>query len=179
MTHANLWAPWRMAYLRDLLSKADDVGPPNGDSASTGDFLAHYWQHPERDREHLVVHRNAHGLVLLNRYPYSNGHLMAALGEAMPRLLDYAPAQRAEFWRLTEIAVEIVQHALQPQGVNVGLNEGKAAGAGLPEHLHAHIVPRWAGDTNFITVTGQVRVIPSALEQMWELCADAARAIGG
>lgn len=174
MSHANLWAPWRMAYLRDLKNKADEVG---WDSATTGDFLAHYWRHPQHDREHLVVFRNDHGIVLLNRYPYSNGHLMATLGEARPRLLDYSPEQRVEFWKLTEIAMQIVQTALQPQGVNVGVNEGKAAGAGLPEHLHAHIVPRWAGDTNFITVVGQVRVIPSALETMWETCIAAAQSL--
>ncbi len=171
MTHANLWAPWRMAYLRDLKHKADEVG---WDAASTGDFLARYWGEPERDRDNLVVYRNAHGLVLLNRYPYANGHLMAALGEARAGLLDYSAAQRAEFWRLSEIAMTIVQRALQPQGLNVGLNEGKAAGAGLPEHLHAHIIPRWAGDTNFITAVGHVRVIPSALEQMHETCVEAA-----
>ena len=167
MTHANLWAPWRMAYLRDLKHKADDVG---WDSASTGDFLAQYFAAPpEHDRDNFVIFRNAHGLIVLNRYPYANGHLMAALGEARPRLLDYAPAQRAELWKLVEIAMQAMQRALEPQGVNVGLNEGRAAGAGLPEHLHAHIIPRWAGDTNFITVVGQVRVIPSALEAMWEL----------
>jgi ATP adenylyltransferase len=174
MTHANLWAPWRMAYLRDLQHKADHVG---WDAVSSGDFLADYWRDPQRDRENLVVFRNASGLVLLNRYPYSNGHLMAALGEARPRLLDYAPEQRAEFWKLTEIALQIVHSALQPQGVNVGLNEGKAAGAGLPEHLHAHIIPRWAGDTNFITVVGQVRVIPSALEQMYDVCVTSAKSL--
>lgn len=177
MSHANLWAPWRMAYLRDLQTKADAAGPPSGDSASSGEFLAHYWRHPQRDREHLVVLRNAHGLVLLNRYPYANGHLMAALGEARPRLLDYPPEQRAEFWRLTEMAMDIVQRAVQPQGLNVGLNEGKAAGAGLPEHLHAHIVPRWSGDTNFMMAVGEVRVMPTALEAMWEMCAAAATSI--
>jgi ATP adenylyltransferase len=156
-----------MAYLRDLKHKVDDVGR---DSAGTGDFLAQYFAAPpERDRDNLVVFRSAHGLIVLNRYPYANGHLMAALGEARPRLLDYAPAQRAELWKLVEIAMDAMQRALEPQGVNLGLNEGKAAGAGLPEHLHAHIIPRWAGDTNFITVVGHVRVIPSALEAMWDL----------
>ena len=86
----------------------------------------------QRDRDNLVVFRNPHGLVLLNRYPYANGHLMAALGDARPRLLDYSPAQRGEFWRLIEIAMDLMQRALEPQGMNVGLNEGKAAGAGLP-----------------------------------------------
>jgi ATP adenylyltransferase len=157
-----------MAYLRDLKRKADGAG--GWDNASTGDFLAKYFSDPpERDRENLVIFRNAHGVVLLNRYPYANGHLMAALAEARPRLLDYTDAQRSEFWNLTEIAIDLMQRALEPQGINVGFNEGKAAGAGLPEHLHAHIIPRWAGDTNFITVVGEVRIIPSALDAMWEL----------
>jgi ATP adenylyltransferase len=175
MSHTNLWAPWRMAYLRDLKRKADDAG--GWDGASTGDFIARcFADSPEHDRDNLVVHRNAHGVVMLNRYPYANGHLMAALGDARPRLLDYEPSQRAELWRLTEIAIELMQRALQPQGVNIGINEGKAAGAGLPEHLHAHIVPRWAGDTNFITVVGEVRVIPSALDAMCELYHQASHA---
>ena len=172
MSHENLWAPWRMAYLRDLNRKAEGVG---WDRTSTGDFIAEYWAHPDDDERNLVVHRNSHGLVLLNRYPYANGHLMAALGEARPTLLDYAPAQRAELWKLTEIAIELMQKTLNPQGINMGINEGRAAGAGLPEHLHAHIVPRWNGDTNFLSVVGEVRVIPDALEEMAKLYREAAK----
>ena len=96
-------------------------------------------------------------------------------GEARPGLLDYTPAQRTELWNLVQVAIEAMQRALEPQGINVGFNQGKAAGAGLPEHLHAHIIPRWAGDTNFITTVGQVRVIPSALEAMWETYREVAR----
>ena len=163
MAHNNLWAPWRMMYLRDLKNKADDIG---WDAVSAGNFISEYWAHPERDEQNLVVHRNAHGLIMLNRYPYANGHLMAALGEPRPTLLDYQPTQRLEFWRLVEVAMELLKRALAPQGINMGINEGRAAGAGLPEHLHAHIVPRWAGDTNFMSIVGEVRVIPSALEEM-------------
>ncbi len=152
-----------MMYLRDLKRKADDVG---WDAVSAGNFISQYWQHPQQDEQNLVVFRNTHGLLMLNRYPYANGHLMAALGEPRPTLLDYTPVQRAEFWRLIEIAVELMQRTLSPQGINTGINEGRAAGAGLPEHLHAHIVPRWAGDTNFMSIVGEVRVIPSALEEM-------------
>jgi ATP adenylyltransferase len=152
-----------MMYLRDLKRKADDVG---WDDVSAGNFIAEYWAHPEHDERHHVVFRNAHGLVMLNRYPYANGHLMGALGEPRPTLLDYTPAHRAEFWRLIEIGMELMKRALAPQGINVGINEGRAAGAGLPEHLHAHLVPRWAGDTNFMTVAGQVRVVPGALDEM-------------
>ena len=163
MSHENLWAPWRMMYLRDLKRKADDIG---WDDVSAGNFIANYWTHPEHDERNMVVFRNAHGLVMLNRYPYANGHLMAALGEPRPTLLDYESSQRAEFWRLVEIGTDLMQRTLSPQGVNIGINQGRAAGAGLPEHLHAHLVPRWAGDTNFMSIVGQVRVIPDALEEM-------------
>src|SRR5437773_2526823 len=103
MAQENLWAPWRMAYLRELKQKADVVG---WSEVSIGGFLSEYWRKPQDDDVNLVVYRNAHGLVLLNRYPYANGHLMAALGESRPTLLDYDPPQRAHFWRLVEIAIE-------------------------------------------------------------------------
>ena len=163
MNQENLWAPWRMAYLRELERKAADAG---WDNTSGGNFLAEYWYAPKHDETNLIVYRDEKGIILLNRYPYSNGHLLVALGEARPRLLDYEPGQRAAFWTLLEIGIELMQKTLHPQGINTGINEGRAAGAGVPEHLHAHIVPRWSGDTNFITVVGQVRVIPDALEAM-------------
>lgn len=163
-----------MTYLRELRRKADDVG---WNDVSAGGFLREYWAAPQNDQVNLVVFRNQHGIVLLNRYPYANGHLMAALGEARPTLLDYDAPQRAAFWKLVEVGMELMQRALSPQGINMGINEGRAAGAGLPEHLHAHLVPRWAGDTNFITIVGQVRVIPGALEEMWKLYHDTAKTL--
>lgn len=163
MNHENLWAPWRMAYLRELESKAKDAG---WDATAPSDFFAHYWAHPEDDETNHVVHRDEQGLIVLNKYPYSNGHLLVALGDARPCLMDYEPEQRAAFWTLFEQAIELVHDTLHPQGVNSGINEGRAAGAGVPEHLHAHVVPRWGGDTNFITVVGQVRIIPDSLEVM-------------
>jgi ATP adenylyltransferase len=178
MNHENLWAPWRMAYLRNLQRKEHELGLAAASTAA-GSFLLDYWNNPTGDEANLVVYRNKHGLVLLNRYPYANGHLLAALGDARPTLLDYEPAQRAAFWRLAEIATELVQKTLSPQGINTGINEGKAAGAGVPEHLHAHIIPRWAGDTNFITVVGQIRVIPEALEAMAALYRETAARLRG
>ncbi|MCP3904627.1 MAG: HIT domain-containing protein [Planctomycetes bacterium] len=163
----NLWAPWRMAYIRDLARKTETHDGDRGPTASN--FLAAYWLQPEKDREHHVVHRDEHGMLLLNRYPYANGHLLAALGEARASLLDYDPAQRAALWRLVERGMDLMERALNPQGVNVGINQGEAGGAGVPEHLHVHIVPRWSADTNFITVIGEVRVIPDALEAMAEV----------
>jgi len=154
-----------MTYLRELNRLAGQADP----MPSMGSFFEAYWTAPADDVANHVVLRNAHGMLLLNRYPYANGHLLVALGDARPSLHDYTPEQRGAFWSLVERGMSLVRAALSPQGINMGINEGSAAGAGVPGHLHAHIVPRFAGDTNFITVVGQVRVIPTSLEAMAEL----------
>ena len=156
-------APWRLQYLEDVDKKEKLTGPPQPGS---GSFLLDYWRDPASDETNHIIRRTADGLILLNAFPYSNGHLLVALGDARPTLLDYDPAQRAAFWQLIEQAAEILQNALQPQGINIGINQGRAAGAGVPQHLHAHLVPRWGGDVNFITTVAQIRVIPSSLQAM-------------
>lgn len=170
MQHETLWAPWRMAYLRELEKQAEAGG--GGAAAAEPDgpsnFLVAYWNDPAEDDAHLVVHRGEHGLILLNRYPYAGGHLLVALGDPRATLLDYEPPQRAALWRLVELASDLIQRAVNPQGINIGINQGRAAGAGLPEHLHVHLVPRWNADTNFITTVADVRVIPDSLERMHE-----------
>jgi len=163
MNHQNLWAPWRMAYVRELGRRMDEAG---GDGGAPSNFLAAYWAAPENDEANHVLHRSEHGLVLLNRYPYANGHLLIALGDPRPTLLDYEPGLRRAFWSLVEFAMDLMQRAINPQGINMGINQGDAAGAGVPEHLHAHLVPRWRADTNFITVVGGIRVVPDSLEAM-------------
>ncbi len=160
----SLQAPWRLDYLESLGKNEKASGPP---APGSGSFLLDCWRDPARDQPNLVIHRSAQGLILLNRYPYANGHLLVALGEARPTLLDYDPAQRAALWALVEVATDLMQRTLEPQGINFGINQGRAAGAGVPQHLHAHLVPRWGGDSNFIDVVGGVRVIPAALEAMW------------
>lgn len=157
----NLHAPWRLAYLESLSAEEKRAAP------STGCFLRDYWLDPTSDSSNHVILREHGGMVLLNRYPYANGHLLVALGESRPTLLDYDAEQRAALWRLTDLAAALMTETLEPQGINIGVNQGRAAGAGVPEHLHVHLVPRWGGDTNFISVVGQVRVIPSSLEAMW------------
>lgn len=166
MQSQSLWAPWRMAYLRDLERRAEGVG--NVADQPPGSFLERYWQSPADDAANFVVERSVEGMILLNRYPYANGHLLVALGDPRPALGDYEPPQRAAFWQLVDRAAALMQKALNPQGINIGVNQGSAAGAGVPEHLHGHLVPRWSGDTNFITTVGQVRVIPDALESVYE-----------
>lgn len=163
----SLWAPWRLSYLESL----DEDGPaaPSEPPAPPGAcFLADYFAHPEDDAKNHVIVRTDAGLILLNRFPYANGHLLAALGEGRPRLMDYEPSQRAQLWSLAELAMDLMERTLRCQGVNLGINQGRAAGAGVPQHLHVHLVPRWAGDVNFMTTVGNVRVIPSSLEAMAE-----------
>ncbi len=165
MNHDNLWAPWRMVYLRELKRRAETLGRSEMEA---GPFLSDYFKNPQDDEANHVVHRTEHGMVLLNRYPYASGHLLVALGEPRPTLLDYEPRQRAEFWKLIELGTDLVERAFHPQGINTGINQGRAAGAGVPDHLHAHIVPRWSADTNFLSVVGQIRVIPNSLPIMAE-----------
>ena len=171
MDHRALWAPWRLAYLQESEETKRLASTEDPDVT----FLSTYWSTPEQDQENLVVHRDAHGMVVLNRYPYANGHLLVALGEAKPTLLEYAPVERAAFWSLVEHAASLIQQALDPEGINYGINQGAAAGAGVPTHLHAHLVPRWQGDTNFMTVVGGVRVMPTSLEAVWEMYASLTR----
>lgn len=172
MNHENLWAPWRSAYLRELKRRAESLGEAEMDA---GPFLTEYFRHPEHDERNHVVYRNDHGIVLLNRYPYACGHLLVALGDPRPALLDYPPDQRAAFWRLMEIGTDLIEQTFHPQGINMGINQGRAAGAGVPDHLHGHLVPRWSADTNFITVVGQIRVAPDSLESVAQQYREAAK----
>lgn len=165
-----IWAPWRLDYLERLgeAERSAASGRASASPVATGGvcFLRSAWLNPGRDEADHVIVRSGLGLILLNKYPYANGHLLVALGEGRARLMDYDASQRRHLWTLLDAAVDLVETSLEPQGVNAGINQGRAAGAGVPDHLHAHVVPRWAGDVNFITVVGQVRVVPSSLEAM-------------
>lgn len=174
-----------MAYLEEIHgdeqrdthpdSEPDKQRPQIRAGSSSGSFLLDYWRTPEHDTQNHVIVRSEHGMILLNKYPYTNGHLLIALGEARPTLSDYEPEQRAQLWQLVDQAVALCEKTLEPQGLNIGINQGLAGGAGVPSHLHVHVMPRWVGDTNFITAVGGVRVIPSALELMYERYARAAQ----
>jgi ATP adenylyltransferase len=174
---ASLQAPWRLQYLEEMgKAEAAAGGPPK---VGSGSFLLDYWLDPAGDERHHVIVRTGEGLILLNGFPYANGHLLVALGEARGRLGDYTASQRAALWGLVELAAELMERTLEPQGINFGINQGRAAGAGVPQHLHVHLVPRWSGDVNFMSVVGQVRVIPSSLAEMWGRYRGAWKAMGG
>ena len=167
--HPALHAPWRLQYLESIdeqqpaaTAATSKPGKPHPSSS----FLADYWNAPAADAANHIIVRTVDGMVLLNAFPYASGHLLVALGEPRPTLMDYTPAQRAALWRLVDCAADLITRTLEPQGINIGVNQGRAAGAGVPGHLHVHLVPRWGGDTKFITVVGQVRIIPASLETM-------------
>jgi ATP adenylyltransferase len=160
-------APWRLEYLEEL-GRVEQAQAARKAAPNTGCFIRDFWLSPGSDHEHHVIVRTDEGMIFLNKYPYANGHLLVALGESRPRLLDYEPRQRAALWALVDRAADLMERTLQPHGINIGLNQGRAAGAGVPQHLHAHLVPRWGGDVNFMTTVGEVRVIPGSLQAMAE-----------
>jgi ATP adenylyltransferase len=156
-----LWAPWRMTYIR-----GEDEKPDPGCIFCVRDRQGD-------DRRRLILHRGEHAFVLMNKYPYSNGHLMVApyRHTADPGELDEAEA--LEMHRLLVLSRDVLGQCMGPHGFNIGMNLGQVAGAGITDHLHLHIVPRWSGDTNFMPVFADVRVIPQHLEATWELLAAA------
>jgi ATP adenylyltransferase len=117
------------------------------------------------DDESLIVHRGAAAYVLLNRYPYNSGHLLVVPYRHHAALVGLEPDELSEIARLTQRAQAALTAAYDPQGINVGINLGRTAGAGIADHLHVHLVPRWGGDTNFMTVVGETRVLPESLSE--------------
>jgi len=149
-----IWAPWRLEYVAS-------------DTAEEGCFLCRALA-SEADRENLLVYRGATCAVILNRYPYSNGHLLIFPHRHVPELRDLTAEEKLESMELLERSTAILREAIAPHGFNVGMNLGKVAGAGLAAHLHTHIVPRWTGDTNYMAVIGDTRVIPQSLLDLWD-----------
>jgi len=136
-------------------------------SREPGCFLCDIIQDTE-DRANLLLKRGETCLVLMNRYPYNNGHLMVAPYRHTEKLQDLTAQEQAEMMSLTSLCLDVLTQVMAPDGFNVGLNLGEAAGAGLKDHIHAHVVPRWGGDTNFMPVLGETKVLPQSLEATWD-----------
>jgi len=145
-----LWAPWRHAYVESATQKEGCI---------FCDFPAE-----QRDAERFILRRGKHTFVMLNAYPYSNGHLMVAPYRHVGSIGDLDDAEALETIQQVQSCVAALQRAFRPDGYNVGMNLGRVAGAGIDSHVHTHVVPRWNGDTNFMAVVGHVRVIPMSLE---------------
>ena len=125
------------------------------------------------DRKALIVHRARHHYLLLNRYPYNPGHLLVVPFREVPELEDLEAGERLEMMDLIVLSQTVLKKTLNPDGFNIGFNLGRASGAGIPKHLHGHVVPRWNGDSNFLPVIGKTRTLPQALEQTWEVLKEA------
>ncbi|MDR7484214.1 MAG: HIT domain-containing protein [Armatimonadota bacterium] len=158
-----LWAPWRAGYVTGprepgcIFCKAPGLGD---------------------DRAALILYRDALGYLILNRYPYNSGHLMAVPFRHVARPEALSPEEGGALMQLVGVAVRVLEQAMAPDGFNVGINLGRAAGAGIDDHLHIHVVPRWAGDTNYMPVLGDVKVLPQSLEDTYGQLAAALAALG-
>jgi ATP adenylyltransferase len=150
-----LWAPWRMEFILREKPKGcifcDFPGAPEAE-----------------DRQNLVVHRTRHAFVILNRFPYTSGHLMVVPRRHGAELGGLPPAEWAELQETLRHAAAVLQAVYRPEGLNVGMNLGRSAGAGIVDHLHWHVVPRWVGDNNFMPVLADIRVMVDHLDSTWE-----------
>ncbi|HEY1355856.1 MAG TPA: HIT domain-containing protein [Solirubrobacterales bacterium] len=161
MANFRIWAPWRLDYVKDAAKDTEEecifcVKPDAGD-----------------DRANLIVHRGERCFVILNLFPYTNGHLMVAPYEHIATLQGLTAETIAEMMALAQRAIARLEEVYDPHGYNVGLNQGRAAGAGVEHHIHLHVVPRWGGDTNFMPVIADTKVMPQTLEQSYDALAGA------
>jgi ATP adenylyltransferase len=153
---ARLWTPWRMAYINDQGAQREGcifcTLPAEGE---------------EHDERNLILGRGERNFVILNAFPYNPGHLMVAPYRHVGDYLDLTREELAEATELTRTAINALKQVSAPHGFNVGMNLGTVAGAGIADHVHLHVVPRWGGDTNFMPVIGQTKVLPELLAETW------------
>lgn len=149
----HLWAPWRMQYLL-----SDDKPEGCIFCSKVGE---------ERDKENAILYRGRHTFVMLNAYPYNPGHLMVIPYAHVGSLVDLSEETGNELMAVTRLAVRVLNRAMSPEGMNVGVNQGRSAGAGIADHVHQHVVPRWGGDTNFMTTVGEVKVLPELVTETY------------
>jgi len=164
----NLWAPWRMEYIRTLQDEGRDVGC----------FLCYYWQNPDEDRANRVLLRGPNTFAVMNLFPYTNGHLLISPSNHEGEFGGLTDETLLELATMSRDAMAILAEAVHPQGFNLGYNIGRCAGAGLPNHIHNHVVPRWNGDTNYMTTLGGVRVVPDGLDTTYQQLVEAAERLG-
>ena len=148
-----LWAPWRMQYVENCDKPTDCI----------------FCEKPaeDKDRENLILFRGKHNFIIMNRYPYNNGHLMIVPYKHTCNLSVLNSETKTEWVDLIELSQKVLAESMSPHGFNVGMNMGRVAGAGIAEHLHFHIVPRWDGDTNFMPVLGNAKIVSEGLEDTW------------
>lgn len=162
MTLNHLWAGWRATYIND------------GDAArNVGCVFCELFASDRPAVETLVVYRDERSVALLNAFPYVSGHLLVMPARHVGELHQMNEEESGALWSTMKKAERAINTAYQPEGMNMGFNFGRAGGAGIPQHLHGHVVPRWNGDTNFMTSIANTRVLPETLAQSWQKLTDA------
>ena len=156
MANFRIWAPWRLAYVKDASKDIEEECI----------FCAKPAQ--DDDEANLIVHRGERSFVILNLFPYTNGHLVVAPYAHLGRLQELGSETLAEMMALAQRSMDRLEQVYEPHGYNVGLNQGRVAGAGVEHHIHMHVVPRWGGDTNFMPVIADTKVMPQSIEQSYE-----------
>ena len=156
MANFRIWAPWRLAYVKDASKDIEEECI----------FCAKPAQ--DDDEANLIVHRGERSFVILNLFPYTNGHLMVAPYAHLGRLQELGSETLAEMMALAQRSMDRLEQVYDPHGYNVGFNQGRVAGAGVEHHIHMHVVPRWGGDTNFMPVIADTKVMPQSIEQSYE-----------
>lgn len=159
MERKNLWAPWRVKYIQ-------------GNAETSDCFLCDYLATPEQDKDNLVLWRTEHALVVFNKFPYNNGHLLIAPHRHIADLNDAGDEEMLCMMQLVRDCQKVLTAAIGPHGFNVGMNFGRCAGAGLPGHMHIHVVPRWNGDTNYMHVCSDTDVISQGLIDLYDILAE-------
>ncbi len=176
MKHEQLWAPWRLEYIQAGDERKAPLPLHAPHRGETDCFLCRDAAETP-SAANLVVRRGASTITVLNRYPYNNGHLLIAPAAHKSRLDELLAEEHLEVAQTMGRMVVVLEQVIRAEGFNIGLNLGRIAGAGLPGHLHWHVVPRWNGDTNFMPVTAGIKVIPQSLEALWQALNDALSAV--
>lgn len=165
MERKNLWAPWRIKYIQALTEKHPC-------------FLCHNIEHPEQDTKNFVLWRTAESIVTFNKFPYNNGHLLISPKRHIPDLSQATQQEMTDMMILIRDCQKALTDTIKPHGFNVGMNFGRCAGAGLPEHLHIHVVPRWDGDTNFMPVCSDTDVISQSMNELYDMLIETSKKLG-
>jgi len=153
-----LWSPWRHEY----------INAAGSENPTASCIFCTAQQHPSDDERNFVIHRGENNFVILNRYPYISGHLMVAPYQHVARLSAASKPTTDEMMDLVKRCEQALRETYKPEGFNVGMNVGRVAGAGVADHIHMHILPRWGGDTNFMSTVGETRVLPEDLQTTYQ-----------
>ena len=148
-----IWAPWRIEYIRS----------PKHDGCIFCDFPKE-----NRDRERLILYRGEHAFVIMNNYPYNPGHVMIAPYRHVGKWEELTDEELLDMMKLSQLMIKALKRSMNPDGFNLGVNLGRVAGAGIEDHVHIHIVPRWNGDTNFMPIVADTKIIPESLEETYK-----------